>query len=53
MLQGYKTYICAALIGLSAAVHFLGYIDDATYQTLVGILAGGGLAALRSGVTNS
>jgi len=50
MFDGYKTYLCAIGIGLAATAHALGFIDDATYQTLIGILGAGGLAALRAGV---
>ncbi len=52
-LNGWKTYVCAAaLIGLSVA-HSLGYISNDLYDILLPIVGGGGLAALRSGVTKS
>jgi len=47
-LQGYRTYIIAALIGLVTVGHQLGYIDSTTYQTLLGVLGAGGLATLRA-----
>jgi len=47
-LAGYRTYIIATLIGLLSAAHFLGYVDANTYQTFLGLLTGGGLAALRA-----
>ena len=50
MLSGYKTYIVAALTAALAAAHALGYVNDATYQTLLVLLGAGGLAALRAGV---
>jgi len=50
MFQGYKTYIIAALIGVVSAIHALGYIDAGMYQTLLGVLTGGGLATLRLAV---
>ena len=50
MLKGYKTYICAGLIGLASAAYFLGYLDAAQYTAALGLLGGGGLAALRAGV---
>jgi hypothetical protein len=50
MLSGYKTYIIAGLIAVAAGAHYLGYIDNALYETVVGLLAGGGLASLRAGV---
>jgi len=49
-LQGYRTYIIAALIGLITVGHQLGYIDSITYQTLLGVLGAGGLATLRAGI---
>ncbi len=52
-LSGKRTYIIATLIGVLSAVHFLGYIDANMYQTLLGILTGGGLAALRAAVPTS
>ena len=48
VLQGYRTYIIAALIGLVTVGHQLGYIDSTTYQTLLGVLGAGGLATLRA-----
>ena len=48
VLQGYRTYIIAALIGLGTVGHQLGYIDSTTYQTLLGVLGAGGLATLRA-----
>lgn len=48
VLQGYRTYIIAALIGLATALHQLGYVDSTTYQTLLGVLGAGGLATLRA-----
>ncbi len=51
MLSGYKTYIIAVLIGIATVVHQIGYIDALTYQTILGILGAGGLAALRIGIS--
>ena len=50
MLNGYRTYLCAVGIGIAAAAQALGFIDDAAYQTILGVLGAGGLAALRAGV---
>jgi len=50
MLKNYRTYIFATLIGLLSAARFLGYVDDDTFVTLLGLLNGGGLAALRSAI---
>jgi len=46
MLKGYKTYIIAALISVLAGLHAMGYIDEATYQTLLALLAAGGAATV-------
>lgn len=46
MLQGYKTYIVAALTAALALLHALGYIDDATYKSLLALLAAGGVATV-------
>lgn len=46
MFQGNKTYIIAACIAIVAAAHYLGYVDDTLYGTLVGLLTGGGIASL-------
>ena len=51
MFDGYKTYLCALGIGLATAAKVLGWIDEATYQTIVALLGAGGLAALRAGVS--
>lgn len=52
-LNGKKTYIVAAAMGIVTALHYAAIIDDNTFQTLVVILTGGGLAALRDGVAKS
>lgn len=46
MLAGKKTYIIAAIAGLVTVAHSLGYIDDSTWQFLLGLLNAGGLATL-------
>lgn len=48
MLQGYKTYIVAALAALTVFAHSLGYIDDATRDTLLALLGAGGVATLAA-----
>ena len=53
MFNGYRTYLCAIGIGIATAAKALGYLDEATYQALVGMLGAGGLAALRAGVAKS
>jgi|PlaIllAssembly_1097288.scaffolds.fasta_scaffold00292_6 uncharacterized membrane protein len=48
ILQGYKTYIIAAITALVTVAHSLGYIDDATYQTILALLASLGGATLAA-----
>ena len=50
---GYKTYIVAVLMGALSTAHMLGWIDDATYQAVLGLLGAIGLGTLRAGVTKS
>ena len=45
-LQGYKSYIIAILIGIMAALKYLGTIDEQTFITLFALLTGGGVASL-------
>lgn len=52
-MNGYKTYLCAALLALTTGAKVLGWIDEAQYQLIMTILAALGLAALRAGVTKS
>jgi hypothetical protein len=49
-LTGKKTYIVAIVIGCVVACQHLGYIDEETAKTLIGLLTDGGLATLRAGV---
>lgn len=46
LLRGKKTYLVAICIGVLATVNALGYIDDETYKTLLGMLNGLGLFTL-------
>jgi hypothetical protein len=49
-LAGYRTYILAAAGGLLTVAQILGFIDMATYGTLMGLIGAGGLATLRASV---
>jgi len=49
-LSGYKSYIIAALLGLTAAMNYLGFMDTETMGMLTVLLTGGGIAALRDGI---
>lgn len=53
MFSGYKTYYVAAAMVLLGGLHSQGYLNDSTYQSLQGLLTGGGLAFLRMGVKSS
>src|SRR5690606_14667519 len=48
MLKGYKTYIVAILAGVVTAFHAMGYIDDATYQTLMALLGAGAVGTVAA-----
>ena len=52
-LAGKKTYLVALAMVLLSFAHSMDWIDDTTYQTLLGLLGGAGLATLRAGVTKS
>lgn len=48
MLQGYKSYIVAALTAAVTVAHMLGYIDDATYQNLLALLGAGAVGTVAA-----
>ena len=48
--EGKKTYIVAILMVITAGLYQQGYIDETTFKAIEGVLAGGGFAALRSGM---
>ncbi len=52
-MNGYKTYIFAALMVIVAGLHQQGYLTDSLFVTIMAVLNGGGLAALRAGVSKS
>ena len=47
-LRGFKTYIMAALMGALTVAKALGYVDDATYQTLMALLGAGALTTVAA-----
>jgi len=53
ILDGKKTYITAAVLGLASFALAMGWLDKEQYQVIVGLLGSLGLAALRSGVAKS
>lgn len=52
-LIGKKTYLIAGALALVTFARVMGWLDDAAYQMICGLLGAGGLAALRAGVTKS
>ena len=52
-LEGKKTYITAAVMGLASFALALGLLDRDQYELIVGLLGSAGLAALRAGVAKS
>ena len=50
MLEGSRTYIVAALIILCSVLKAWGWMDEATYQTVLGILIGAGFVTVRQGI---
>lgn len=52
-LEGYRTYISAALIGVATILKVLDIIDENTFQAFMALLAALGLAALRAGVQSA
>jgi len=48
-MKGYKTYLAAIAVAAVSVGHYLGWIDESAYVTLLGLFGAGGLAALRSG----
>lgn len=52
-LNGKKTYISAAILGLATFALSVNWITQEQYNTIMGIAAAVGLAALRAGVTKS
>jgi hypothetical protein len=49
-MSGYRTYIVAGLMAVASVLFGLGIIDRTMYETIMGLLMGGGVAALRAGV---
>jgi hypothetical protein len=52
-LKGYKTYIAAAVAIILTGLLGTGYINQQTYDMIMGILAPLGVIAMRAGMKNS
>jgi hypothetical protein len=50
MLEGYKTYILGVLTVVFAILFGLGYLDQAAFIAVLGILGGGGLITVRKAI---
>jgi len=50
-LSGKKTYLTAVVMVVLSGLKASGYIDEATYQLLMGVAGACGLTFLRMGVT--
>lgn len=48
MLKGYKTYIIAALTAVVTILHTLGYIDEQSFQNLLGLLGAGAIGTVAA-----
>ena len=53
MLNGKKTYIVAAIMGLGAFARAMGWLDQNQFELLLSLGGSLGLAALRSGVSKA
>ena len=53
MLKGNKTYILAGLAAAATAAKFLGFIDEGTWQTIMGFLGAGAVATTRAAISNN
>ena len=51
LVDGYKTYICAGVLGLATGLHALGYLSQSQLETVTLFASSAGLAALRNAVT--
>ncbi len=49
-LKGKKTYFIAALWAIATFAYSAGFIDQATYNLIQGVLFPAGLASLRAGI---
>jgi hypothetical protein len=53
MLNGKKTYIMAAIMGLGAFARGMGWLQQEQFELLISVAGSLGLAALRAGVTKA
>jgi hypothetical protein len=48
MLQGFKSYIVAAVAAAVTVAHMLGYIDETLFQSLMALLGSGAVATVAA-----
>ena len=53
MLQGYKTYIMAGLMAAVQVGKVLGYVDEATAGTLMGLLGAGAIGTVAAKINRT
>lgn len=53
MMKGYKTYLCAAIAVVVLGLNAAGVIPDTVRTMLLELCGFGGIAALRSAISNS
>lgn len=53
MLSGSRSYLVAAAVAAVTVAYTLGYIDEKMYQSLLGLLGAGGLAAVRAAISKA
>jgi hypothetical protein len=53
MLNGKKTYIMAAIMGIGAFARGMGWLDQNQFELLLSVAGSMGLAALRAGVSKT
>lgn len=53
ILAGKKTYVAAGAIFAATVAKSAGWIDEAVYEAIMGLLAALGLGALRAGVSKA
>ena len=52
-LKGKKSYAIGFLLILAGGLRQQGFIDETTFRLLEGVLLGGGIMALRAGISKA
>ncbi len=48
MLEGYKTYLMAAVGAIATGLNILGWLPDSAYQSIMGLVVSGSAFTIRS-----